>query len=719
MAMEERCAVVRLKIGRLGAAARVGASLSMVALEAALWSPTAAAADVRPAPPAVHHPIHKAPPSHRVAPANPAPQGYIPCDITRAYHLDLMHAAGFTGANQKIAIIAAFDNPSVQADLHAFDIAFGLPDPAFQIVNMGPPNTATGTGWDTEIDLDVEWAHAAAPGAAITLVEAATDHLNSTQNPQVGLLAAVDYAVQVAHADVVSMSWGTGEFSTETGFDTHFPSTDATNNSNKPVMYTAAAGDSGFGTIWPAVSPAVLGVGGTRLAPSAVGNDTNQTHFGCSGMSSTPGVTSQNETVWGGGPACVQGSCPGTGGGISNIEPRPAWQNNLGLSSGGRAVPDVAMLADPFSGVALYSDGSWSSSVWGGTSLGAPLWSGVIALLNQQRIAQGLSNLNVTSSSSWAYQTTTALNDIVTGSAPSSPSDPCLSSGACTAHSGYDQVTGRGSPIGTLPWEPLQGPITSAPDAAAQGGGRLDVFARGSDNALWQRTSNGGQWGGWQSLGGVLTAAPGVVAWSPGRLDVFVRGSDNALWHRWWTTAGWSGWESLGGVLSSGPAVASWSSGRLDIFVRGSDQALWHKWWGGTAWGGWESLAGVLLPSDPGAVSWGPNRIDIVVRGSDSQMWHKSWDSVRWTPWEPLGGSLTSGLGAASPGASQLDLFGLVANGALQHKAWAGRWGAWLDLGGQWASDPGVVSQRNGTVDVFERGTDGQLWHTTIPSPLT
>jgi hypothetical protein len=711
MAMEERRAVVRLRIGHLGTAARVGACLSMLAL----CSPAAEAADVRPASTQVHHPIQKSPPRHSAAPANPAPQGYIPCDITRAYHLDLMHAAGFTGAGQKIAIIAAFDNPNAQADLHAFDVAFGLPDPAFEVVNMGPPNTALNTGWDTEIDLDVEWAHAAAPGAAITLVEAATDHLNSTQNPQVGLLAAVDYAVQVAHADVVSMSWGTAELTGETALDAHFPSTDA---NNKPVMYTAAAGDSGFGTSWPAVSPGVLSVGGTRLAPSALGNDTQQAHFNCSGMSTTPGVSSQNETVWGGTATCAQSNCPGTGGGISTIEPRPAWQTGLGLSGQGRAIPDVAMLADPSSGVALYSDGSWSGSMWGGTSLGAPLWSGMIALLNQERIAQGLSKLNVTSSSSWAYQMT-ALNDIVTGSAPSSPSDPCLGSGACAAHSGYDLVTGRGSAIGTLPWEPLQGSITSAPDAATQGGGRLDVFARGPGNALWQRTSNGGQWDTWQSLGGVLTAAPGVVAWGPGRLDVFVAGSDSALWHRWWTTAGWSGWESLGGVLTSGPAVASWASGRLDIFVRGSDQALWHKWWGGTAWGGWESLAGVVLPSDPGAVSWGPNRIDVLVRGSDSQMWHRWWDGLRWNGWEPLGGSLTSGLGAASPAASQLDLFGLAANGVLQHKAWAGRWGVWLNLSGQWASDPGVVSQRNGTVDVFERGTDGQLWHTTIPSPLT
>ncbi|HEY4866996.1 MAG TPA: hypothetical protein VIK45_15935, partial [Candidatus Dormibacteraeota bacterium] len=330
--MEERCDVVRLKIGHLRIAARLGACLSMLALEAALWSPTTEAADVQPAPPAVHHPIQKAPPSPRVAPAGPAPQGYIPCDVTRAYHLDLMHGAGFTGAGQKIAIIAAFDNPNVGADLHAFDAAFGLPDPAFQVVNMGPPNTATGTTWDTEIDMDVEWAHAAAPGAAITLVEAATDFLSSTTT-QAGLLAAVDYAVQVVHADVISMSWGIGEFTAETGLDpAHFPSTDA---NNKPIMYTAAAGDSGFGTSWPAASPAVLGVGGTRLAPSAVGNDTKQTHFGCSGMSTTPGVNSQNETVWGGGPACVQSSCPGTGGGISNFEPRPTWQNNLGLSSGG------------------------------------------------------------------------------------------------------------------------------------------------------------------------------------------------------------------------------------------------------------------------------------------------------------------------------------------------------------------------------------------------
>jgi hypothetical protein len=69
-----------------------------------------------------------------------------------------------------------------------------------------------------------------------------------------------------------------------------------------------------------------------------------------------------------------------------------------------------------------------------------------------------------------------------------------------------------------------------------------------------------------------------VASWSAGRLDVFVRGTDNAMWHKWFQN-GWSGWESLGGVLTSGPAAASWAANRIDTFVRGTDNSLWHKWW--------------------------------------------------------------------------------------------------------------------------------------------
>jgi hypothetical protein len=75
-------------------------------------------------------------------------------------------------------------------------------------------------------------------------------------------------------------------------------------------------------------------------------------------------------------------------------------------------------------------------------------------------------------------------------------------------------------------------------------------------------------WSDWESLGGVLTSGPGCSSWDEGRLDVFVRGTDRALWHKWYD-GGWSGWESLGGVLTSDPDAVSWVFGRIDVFVRG------------------------------------------------------------------------------------------------------------------------------------------------------
>ena len=134
--------------------------------------------------------------------------------------------------------------------------------------------------------------------------------------------------------------------------------------------------------------------------------------------------------------------------------------------------------------------------------------------------------------------------------------------------------------------------------------------------------AGGPRWSGWESLGGILTSGPGVCSWASGRLDVFVRGTDNALWHKWYSN-GWSGWESLGGILTSDPVAVSWSSGRIDVFVRGTDNALWHKWFS-NGWSGWESLGGVLT-SDPDAVSWSANRIDVFARGTDNALWHKWW----------------------------------------------------------------------------------------------
>ena len=132
-------------------------------------------------------------------------------------------------------------------------------------------------------------------------------------------------------------------------------------------------------------------------------------------------------------------------------------------------------------------------------------------------------------------------------------------------------------------------------------------------------------WMGWESQGGVLTSGPGASSWAPGRLDVFGRGTDSALWHKWYE-GGWSDWESLGGTLTSSPAAVSWGPGRIDVFARGTDCALWHKWYEG-GWSGWESLGGVLT-SEPAACAWDAGRLDVVARGTDGALWHLAYDGA-------------------------------------------------------------------------------------------
>ena len=116
--------------------------------------------------------------------------------------------------------------------------------------------------------------------------------------------------------------------------------------------------------------------------------------------------------------------------------------------------------------------------------------------------------------------------------------------------------------------------------------------------ALWHR---------WESLGGPITFAPAVSSWASGRVDVFVRGTDFALWHRWYDNGLWSVWERLGGQITSSPAAASWSAGRLDVFALGTDTAIWHRWFQAGSWSGWQSLGGSLT-SGPAAASWGGGR---------------------------------------------------------------------------------------------------------------
>ncbi|HZY89365.1 MAG TPA: S8 family serine peptidase, partial [Gemmataceae bacterium] len=227
------------------------------------------------------------------------------------------------------------------------------------------PRDRTG-GWEIEEALDVEWAHAVAPKANILLVEAFS---NSNTN----LYAAVDFARKAPGVVAVSMSWGGGEGSGETGLDSHF----TTPSGHTGVTFLASSGDNGAPGGYPAMSPNVVAVGGTTLALDANDNRTS-------------------EVGW-----------SGSGGGYSSVEGEPAYQstyaqssyvqNTLGntvLLNSPRGNPDVALVADPNPGVAMYDTFPNSNrlSGWfavGGTSDAAPQWAGLMALVDQGRGAAG------------------------------------------------------------------------------------------------------------------------------------------------------------------------------------------------------------------------------------------------------------------------------------------------------------------------------------------
>jgi hypothetical protein len=335
---------------------------------------------------------------------------FTPIQIRHAYGFDQISfsASGQMiagdGAGQTIAIVDAFDDPNIASDLRHFDRAFNLPDPVFTKSSPSGVLPPADAGWAQEISLDVEWAHAIAPGASILLVEAASDRLPD-------LLNAVSYAAQQPGVDVVSMSWGVNEFAGQTNFDKVF----TTPAGHTGVTFVASSGDNGAsaGVSWPASSPNVLSVGGTTLRLL----DSTGSYGSESGFS-------------------------GSTGGRSSFEPEPSWQLAL-QNSGARTTPDVAYVGNPRSGVYIYDSymiggqAGWFSV--GGTSVGAPQWAALIAIADQGLALSGEPSLD------GPHQTLPALYSLSISSSvylhdvtPGFPGDSALPS--------YNLVTGLGSP---------------------------------------------------------------------------------------------------------------------------------------------------------------------------------------------------------------------------------------------------------------------------------
>jgi hypothetical protein len=380
-------------------------------------------------------------------------QGYTPAQIAHAYNFDKisMPNGAALGAGQTIAIIDAYNDPNISADVSVFDQEFGLAAASLKVVNEngGATLPITDPGWAGEIALDVEWSHAMAPGANILLVEASSDSLTD-------LMDGVNYARHAAGVSVVSMSWGGseffswngGEFSSQTDYDPYF----TTPAGHQGVTFIAAAGDSGAygGVQWPASSPNVLSVGGTSLTVS----DSSGTYY--------------SESSW-----------SGTSGGFSQVESEPSYQSNV-QNTGVRTTPDVAYDGDPNTGFAVYDSLAYEGySGWqevGGTSAGAPQWAALVAIADQVRVLDGKGTLDGVSQtlpelyslyadpSTSGYSTyETYFNDVVDygGGGGRYHFRWGYGGNPNPATTGYDTATGLGSPHANMIVSALAGTTSS------------------------------------------------------------------------------------------------------------------------------------------------------------------------------------------------------------------------------------------------------------------
>ena len=270
-------------------------------------------------------------------------------------------------------------------------------------------------------------------------------------------------------------------------------------------------------------------------------------------------------------------------------------------------------------------------------------------------------------------------------------------------------------------WQSLGGKLTTEPVVRANKDGRLEAFARGTDNALWHcwQMTPGGIWSGWASRGGVITSTPCVASNADGRLEVFARGTDGALWHLWQTApnSSWSGWVSLGGVITSEPTAVNNADGRVEVFARGTDGGLWHIWQRGgqQGWSGWASL-GVQCAGNPVAGRNADGRIEVFMLSTGGALLH-IWQTAPnngWSGWASLGGVITSELAVGNHANGRLAVMGRGTDGALwvisqvvPNSSWVG----WASLGGVITSSPALGRNKDGRLEAFARGTDGALWH--------
>ncbi len=374
------------------AAAGAGALTAAALIAAPLTGATSAAAGhaapvVKPIPAVTGHELVKGASSPTTIAQCQATWGincYTPVQYRQAYDLNPLYRAGVTGKGRTIVIVDSFGSPTIQHDLDVYSHQFGLPSTNVQVVKWGnvPPFDPTNpdhTGWAGETTLDVEMAHAVAPGAHIVLVEtgvAETEGVTGFPEMMAAEKSMIDHGV----GDVITQSFGATE-NTFPGFDQgdfssllnlRYAFKDAARHN---VTVLGSSGDDGAtdATLdgsgdypyqvnsWPSADPLVTSIGGTQLHLDEAGHRTA--------------------------PDSVYNDYGAGGGGQSHVFARPSYQNGVKKVVGAqRGTPDVSMAAAVDGGAWVYSSFDPTAVGWdvyGGTSEASPLFSGIVALADQ------------------------------------------------------------------------------------------------------------------------------------------------------------------------------------------------------------------------------------------------------------------------------------------------------------------------------------------------
>ncbi|MHB1935074.1 MAG: S53 family peptidase [Acidobacteriaceae bacterium] len=345
-------------------------------------------------------------------PAAVGAQSYLPRQVAQFYSFPL----DADGSGEAIGILelgGGFTTTDIQQYFQNQNIA--PPNVVAVSVDGGQNSPTNPSGADSEVMLDIEVAASIAPAAKIAVYFA--------PNTDQGFIDALTTAIHdtANQPSVISISWGGPESSwtqqAMTALDDACQSAAALG-----VSITVACGDNGSTdgvgdganhVDFPASSPHVLACGGTKISVS--------------------GNKLTNEVVW---DDLAQGG-GATGGGVSAVFAQPSWQQNANVSGAtnggsGRGVPDVAGDAAPATGYSIEVDGQ--TEVVGGTSAVAPLWAGLIALLNQ-KLGKPVGFLNP---QIYPLLGSAAFRDITQGN-----------NGAFSAGAGWDACTGLGSPVGS------------------------------------------------------------------------------------------------------------------------------------------------------------------------------------------------------------------------------------------------------------------------------